>query len=311
MLDTMRQLYPRGPVNRGICVDPDGATLGPDCVLVRRTRSGFRPIERGDASMLQKCALGADRDQDWLFRQCQRIADALNRGEIALAQIHGLYIPIGELDDRQLRRLATIRFAKAGFNPDESRLPKGDPHGGERTTGGGVGPSHPAHRLVPGHMPAPPVGDTSPVRIAQMTATESASASVTRDTPPQLLAQLTTTEPANESPAGALGTGPRNGDSDGNPASRLPEWSVASADLAALFTSEQRTDRDDPMVTQIDFSDGFHEVVVDAWVKAFNEAGTPAAKAVGVRVIGFEWSHHRFSRHTHSCARSTGRGVRD
>src|SRR5262249_10622645 len=119
MLDTMRRLYPRGAANRGVCVDADGATLRPDCLLVCRPRSGFRPMEREDAARLQKCVLSKDRDGDWLFRQCQRIADALNNGEVALAQIHGLYIPIGELDDRQLSRLAGISLAKAGFNPDQ------------------------------------------------------------------------------------------------------------------------------------------------------------------------------------------------
>jgi len=92
---------------------------------------------RSDAAMLQKCVLDGSRDEDWLFRQSRRIADALNMGGIALAQIYGLYIPIGELDDGRLRRLATAGFAKADFNPDEPRVPKGDPHGGEWTSGGG------------------------------------------------------------------------------------------------------------------------------------------------------------------------------
>jgi hypothetical protein len=34
ILDKMRRLYPRGDTNLGICVDSDGAVLGPDCVLV-------------------------------------------------------------------------------------------------------------------------------------------------------------------------------------------------------------------------------------------------------------------------------------
>src|SRR5580658_3606772 len=136
MLDNMRRLYPSGAANRGVCVDTDGATLGPECVLVRRTISGFHGIERDDASTLQKCLFGADQDQDWLFRQCQRIADAVGRGEIALAQIYGLHLPIGDLDDRQLKQVARAYFVKTGFNPDEPRIPKGDPHGGEWTAGG-------------------------------------------------------------------------------------------------------------------------------------------------------------------------------
>lgn len=134
MIRNMRRLHPRGAASRGICVDAEGATLGPDCTLVRHTSSGYRAIARDEASALQKCLSDASGDQDWLFRQCQRIADALNKGEIALAQIHGLRIPVDELDARLLARVA---LAKAGFNPDEPRIPKGDPHGGEWTTGDG------------------------------------------------------------------------------------------------------------------------------------------------------------------------------
>jgi hypothetical protein len=132
VLENMRRLHPRGTENRGICVDTEGAMLGSDCVLVRRTSRGYRAIDREDASALQKCVFGAARDQDWLFRQCQRIADALDKGDLALAQIYGLHIPIDELDARQPARISLI---KAGFDPDEPRIPEGDPHGGEWTTG--------------------------------------------------------------------------------------------------------------------------------------------------------------------------------
>jgi hypothetical protein len=131
----MRRLHPRGVANRGIRVDAEGAMLGPDCVLVRRTSRGFRGIEREHAAAWQKCALVEGRDRDLLFRQSQRITEALDKGELALAQIYGLHIPVADLDDRRLARIAQIGFAK-GYNPDELRVPKGDPHGGEWTTGG-------------------------------------------------------------------------------------------------------------------------------------------------------------------------------
>ncbi len=130
----MRRLHPRGAANRGICVDAEGAMLGPDCILVRRSPHGFRGIEREHAQALQKCALMEGRDRDLLFRQSQRIAEALDKGEIALAQIYGLHIPVVDLDDRRLARISKIDFAR-GYNPDEPRIPKGNPHGGEWTTG--------------------------------------------------------------------------------------------------------------------------------------------------------------------------------
>ena len=76
-------------------------------------------------------------DPNWLYQQSQRIAAALDRGEIALAQIYGLRIPVRDLDGNQLKQLAAIApLAKAGFNPDEPRIPAGEPGGGEWTTGG-------------------------------------------------------------------------------------------------------------------------------------------------------------------------------
>jgi hypothetical protein len=111
--------------------------LGPEWVLVRRSPRGFAALERDDAANLQKCVLCGGRDPDWLFRQSQRIAAALDRGEVALAQIYGLHIPVDDIDWSRLRRLAFVEpVHKAGFNPDEPRIPAGQPGGGEWTTGG-------------------------------------------------------------------------------------------------------------------------------------------------------------------------------
>jgi hypothetical protein len=96
-----------------------GAMLGPDCALVRRTPDGYRCLGRDEAAALQ-ALLFADGDPDWLFRQCRCIAKALAENNLALAQIYALYIPIEDLDDRHLRRLAIAApLLKANFNPDE------------------------------------------------------------------------------------------------------------------------------------------------------------------------------------------------
>lgn len=130
----MRRLYPRGPGSRGVCVDAGGATVGPDYALVSRTPSGFRPIARPEASALQATLLFPRYPADWLFEQCRRIAEALSRGELALAQIYGLYIPVDELGEAALDRLAAATHAtKANFNPDQPRVPAGEPTGGEWT----------------------------------------------------------------------------------------------------------------------------------------------------------------------------------
>jgi hypothetical protein len=136
MYEVMRRLHPRGTASTGITVDPDGAMLGPDCILVRRTADGYRCISRGEAGALQEFLFGDGMESGWLFGQCRRIAKALDSKEIALAQIFGLRIPLDGLDREWLRRLALAApFIKANFNPDEPRIPAGQPGGGEWTTG--------------------------------------------------------------------------------------------------------------------------------------------------------------------------------
>ena len=168
MFETMWRLHPRGPTNRGVCVDADGAVLGPDCVLVQRALSGYRAVGRQAARDIQSILLREQDDPDWLFAQGQRIAKALDRGELALAQIYGLRIPVRPLDERQLKQLAGVaRFTKFDFDPAEPRIPAGQPGGGEWTTGGSAGEAG-ASPLAPDTSPDGGDGDaaasdTSPV----------------------------------------------------------------------------------------------------------------------------------------------------
>jgi hypothetical protein len=46
-----------------------------------------------------------------------------------------LHIPVANLDDLRLTRISQIGFARE-YNPEEPRVPKGDPHGGEWTASG-------------------------------------------------------------------------------------------------------------------------------------------------------------------------------
>jgi hypothetical protein len=101
---------------------------------------GFSIVPRGVARHAQYLLFKRADNPDWLYEQSRRIADALDRGEIALAQIYGLRIPVGELDGRQLKQLAAVAaLAKADFNSDEPRIAAGQPGGGEWTTGEDTG----------------------------------------------------------------------------------------------------------------------------------------------------------------------------
>lgn len=162
MYEVMRRLHPRGTASTGMTVDPDGAMLGPDCILVRRTAEGYRCVSRGEAGALQEFLFGDGMESGWLFGQCHRIAKALDGQEIALAQIFGLRIPLDGLDRERLRRLALAApFIKANFNPDEPRIPAGEPGGGEWTTTGDAGgaPAIGADPEATSPAPAPALAD--------------------------------------------------------------------------------------------------------------------------------------------------------
>jgi hypothetical protein len=144
----MRRLHPRGPTNRGVTVDIEGAMLGPDCVLVQRTTDGYRCLAQEDAAAIQALVFDRADDPDWLFRQCRRIAKALVDREMALAQIYGMGIPIIELDSERLKKLASI-VRKFNFNPDQSRDARG------RWTDEGGTPANGLPQVLPATTPRP------------------------------------------------------------------------------------------------------------------------------------------------------------
>lgn len=194
------RLHSRNAASRGICVDNAGAMVGPGFTLVRRTSRGYRTIAAADVGAVQAVLVGKERDPDWLFRQCGRIADALNKGNVALAQIYGLHIAIGELDDDRLRHLARLSLAmKVGFNPDEPRIPKGEPGAGEWTDGSpasdnsdGGNAEHDADQRRTDRddrATAPPVGPVAAARVGAAAA-GNATGSLIGDLPPATLAGL-------------------------------------------------------------------------------------------------------------------------
>ena len=47
-----RRLHVRSPASRGVIVDDDGLALGPDCLLIRRTGTGYQAVRRRDIRTL-------------------------------------------------------------------------------------------------------------------------------------------------------------------------------------------------------------------------------------------------------------------
>ena len=133
----MRHLYGRGPDSRGPAVDADGAVLGPDCILVRRTPEGYRCADLDEIRIALAVAYGDDRHASAVFAGDCRIAEALADGEIAFAPIVGLHLPLPDLDAAGLQRAARIAsLIKANFNPAQPRVPAGSPEGGQWTGDG-------------------------------------------------------------------------------------------------------------------------------------------------------------------------------
>ena len=216
----MWRLHSRGAANRGVAVDADGAMIGPDCALVERTASGYRAAEREPVRGVQRI-LDLDRDDpNWLYAQSQRIADALNRGELALAQIYGLRIPVRELDGRKLKQLAAIAaLAKAGFDPDEPRIPAGEHDGGEWTTGGG-GSTAEGNTAADATLDAnDDGGDNTPAITWQLRTPDTGSFGEDAHTTPAALDETVDTGESEAAPAISWQFAPRNGGTPGNAAS--------------------------------------------------------------------------------------------
>lgn len=123
---TMRRLHDRGPACRGLAVDAEGVMLGPDCSLVRHTPLGYRCADPDELARLTRDVFDGDARLSRLPIVLAGIVKALDGGDLLKAQLLGLEIPIGELDDHCLQRLSvTAGLIKDGFDPNQLRDERG------------------------------------------------------------------------------------------------------------------------------------------------------------------------------------------
>jgi hypothetical protein len=101
----MRQLQERGPGCRGLVVDADGVALGADCVLVRRTSSGYRTVDTDYAEQLFRFAFGNGCDTQHVMMQLRGVERALNDDNLVKAQILGLQSALAGISAEQLKWL--------------------------------------------------------------------------------------------------------------------------------------------------------------------------------------------------------------
>jgi hypothetical protein len=122
----MRRLHDRGPRARGLVVDAEGVMLGPNCVLVARTKGGYRRIDAAAVDQVLKTTFGDAHPLRRFSLVLDRITDALTAGDLVKAQLLGLEIRLGALDDEQLQRMQTASSRiKAGFDPNQTRDERG------------------------------------------------------------------------------------------------------------------------------------------------------------------------------------------
>lgn len=124
---------------QGELVDIDTGELRRGRLLVLRGPDAVVFLGFGRrAARLQRFACGGDDDADPFIARCRQIADAVERGELAKTHAVGVPQAVLGIKDTTMRRLAIAEvLAKAGFDPDEPRVPAGNPGGGEWTTGEG------------------------------------------------------------------------------------------------------------------------------------------------------------------------------
>ena len=115
-----RRLGKRGEDYYGLAVDEDGVTLGPEFPLIRKTSRGYEIATVEELSCLREVASLGVRDTQHLTRHLESIAKALNAGDLARAQILGVYFPINRLAPEQVDRLGSPALL-ANFIPTNAR----------------------------------------------------------------------------------------------------------------------------------------------------------------------------------------------
>jgi len=133
-LGTWHRLTPRG--GNGLACDRDGVALGPVAlVTTQKTTSGKVRYHLRPAKELEKAfafAYGPKPPGTFVrwHQGLNRVAQALDQGQGALAAISAVQLGLPEIAPERMAKLARSSLTKA-YNPDEARVPAGDPAGGE------------------------------------------------------------------------------------------------------------------------------------------------------------------------------------
>ena len=120
----------------GLLVDFETGRLRHGRVLVQSTPIAIFFMGLGSrAQSLCRFASGRNVELDPFLTRCRDADTAGEQGELANVHEPGLLSSVAEIEDRTLRRLAIAEtLARAGYNPDEPRVPAGNSDGGQWTS---------------------------------------------------------------------------------------------------------------------------------------------------------------------------------
>ncbi len=133
-------LASRSSESRGLVCDQQGAMLGPAPLVFPVSGAGgrriFQAVSAERLGEILKAAYGRDFRFDLAERtsQLQAIARALTENRMADALIGAVHLRLPELSETAVQRLAAL----AKYSPDQPRVPKGNPDGGQWTREGGA-----------------------------------------------------------------------------------------------------------------------------------------------------------------------------
>jgi hypothetical protein len=151
---TNRQLFDRGPTCRGLAVDRDGVALGPILALVWREDGGYAATSVADMGLLLREVFRCDVDPAPVALMLQKIAEALDDGNLIHAQMLGLQTPFATLDFGRLDNWKSRAARLVKYNADQPRVPAGSGRAsGEWTSGSLLVPTDAAGPATPGTDP--------------------------------------------------------------------------------------------------------------------------------------------------------------
>jgi len=165
MLELFGRFYRlAGQDGPGLSCDENGAKLGPITLVKRnKTNSGlsYAVVDPLGLAAAFKAAFGATEASEInrIEARLNAIAHALNAGNPCLAAIIAVQMRVPEFGPGALKRITALAKLLKAYNPDEPRVPAGNPDGGE-WTGDGDSASGQAHlpqtaQAIP--FPPPPI----------------------------------------------------------------------------------------------------------------------------------------------------------